>query len=491
MGDAEEAGAAEAEAAAVTTLHDLLATTMLRTATPSATLATGHPDAADAYHWWNYTDNFASGHASLSGVTCYSEQYSMAATVCDEITWGDVGVTTLGAGAQLALPLIDDYLIGYYSCPGGRIAESESHPLWRLQAEVEHGVMRVYAYDITGGNVGAVPEDFANSDLSDFLPERIQTPAQQRVIVAVSFLGCTPRADFEPGGVLKAARMYPHTYVLSNAALDQVACRITVKRPVNRMVMGGVMDDMTEKIGMVLIADRNVDELFLRPEWSFIFDYYDTYPATGRPFKAVDNSRAKERTNSYDRRVLGLNLGNPEYVAKTVLKVPRQGEFDNVHIAPRYADAGSMSDLTGTVMAPVCQHDCLHTHWRWGLTLTAKQARGWSSDGPYTKPGATLIPLNQELSVTLTEDRPGFHYDATANDVAAGALQVFNHHGSAYGIVVDSVPLQAMVTTSFGWRKFYRSLRYANIVDPATGEDRDYERVQLQGEHSMDALRRL
>ncbi len=472
-----------------TTLHDLLEMTMLRTAAPDAVLSPEYPVEATNFHWWNYTSNFGASRPSLSNVTCYSEQYSMAAPVCDEINWGDVGVAA--GGAQLSLPLIEDYFIGHYWCRNGTIDESESHPFWRLAATIERGVMLVYAYDITGGIVSPVPSDFASGDLTDFLPDRGSTPAAQRVIVAVSFMGCAPRADFEPAGVLKAARMYPLTYVLSNTVLYQVTCPITVKRPVNRMVMDGVMADMTEKIGMALFTDRNVDETFVRPEWEFIFDYYDTYPATDRPFKAVDNSRTKERTNTWDRRALGLNLGNPEYVVKTVLKVPRQGEFDNLHIAPRYADAGTMSDLIGTVMAPVCQHDCLHTHWRWSSQLTAKSARGWSIAGPYTQAGAPLIPLNQELSITPTGDRPGFIYEATASDVAAGVVQVFNHHGSAYGISVDSILLTGVVMTALGWRNFYHGLRYSNVVNPETGKYTDYENVTLLGEHSPDTLRRL
>jgi hypothetical protein len=407
----------------------------------------------------------------------------MAAPVCDEIHWGDVGVSA--SGTQMSLPLSGDYFLGSYVCQNGTIQENDGHAFWRLAATVEHGFMLVYAYDITGGTLAPVAEGFTSADLSDFLPNQNSTPARQRVVVAVSFIGCAPRENFEPKGVLNAARMYPLINVLSNSALDQVACRITVKRPQNRMVMDGVMDDMTQKIGMALFTDRNVDELYVRPEWEYIFDYYDTYPWADQPFKAVNNSKTTERTDTGSRRVLGLNLGNPEYVDKQVVKVARQGEFDNLHLAPRYADAGTMSDLTGTVMAPVCQHDCLHTHWRWSAAFQAKQVYGWSAGGPHTQPGAPMIPLNQELTLTLTGDKPGFVYDATASGVEAGAMQVFNHHGSAYAIAVDSIAVSGAVLVSGGWRDFYHGLRYSTV------NGTEYENIQMANEHSLDSLRAL
>ncbi len=467
----------------VVTLHDLLAQTMLRTASPASSLLVGYPSEPQNFHQWNYTSLIGADRPQLSNVTCYSEQFSMATTVCESIAWGDVVVTA--NGQQVTLPLTGDYYIGYYLCQNGNIAENETDPFWRLAATIEHGFMLVYAYDITSGSAAIVPSSFSTDALNDFLPNQNSSPQSQKVVVAVSFMGCTPREDFEPAGVLNAARMYPLTYVLSNTGIDSAACRITVKRPVNRMVMDGVMDDMTQTLGMALFTDRNVNEFYVRPEWEFIFDYYDTYPATDMPFKAVDNSKTGSRDDSFNRTVLGLNLGNPEYVNKTVTKIARQGEFDNLHIAPRYADAGTMSNLTGTVMAPVCQHDCFHTHWRWSVQFDVKQTRGWSANGPHSQAGAPMIPPNQELTITLTSDRPGFIYDATASNIPGGVLQVFNHHGSAYAIATDSLALSGAVLTSGGWRDFYHGLRYSTV------NGTEYENVRLYGEHSMDALRHL
>ena len=69
----------------------------------------------------------------------------------------------------------------------------------------------------------------------------------------------------------------------------------------------------------------------------------------------------------------------------SVRKLGGQGEFDNLHIAPRMTVKPDLlklnpklQGLDSIVMAPFCIHDCFHMHWRWGEKLDSIQARGWS-----------------------------------------------------------------------------------------------------------------
>ena len=64
-----------------------------------------------------------------------------------------------------------------------------------------------------------------------------------------------------------------------------------------------------------------------------------------------------------------------------MLKLPRQGAFDNVHIAPQMEVSLSVPVLgglpsTAVSMAPICAHDCFHMHWRWSQHYTEEHTLG-------------------------------------------------------------------------------------------------------------------
>jgi hypothetical protein len=141
----------------------------------------------------------------------------------------------------------------------------------------------------------------------------------------------------------------------------------------------------------------------------------------------------------------------PTYVGTNLVKVARQGDFDNMHLAPKMnmpvipgvTDGvfRSLHHLDNISMAPFCVHDCLHTHVRWGkapwvavagVSLPA-YSKGFNNVfQPYCVEGAPQVPHNQSVNWTLLSPA-GFTYEAIAHfEVNGGQWQVFFHHGMAY-----------------------------------------------------------
>jgi hypothetical protein len=108
-----------------------------------------------------------------------------------------------------------------------------------------------------------------------------------------------------------------------------------------------------------------------------------------------------------------------------VEKLERQGMFDNIHIAPAMEYQGAPA-----YMFPLCHHDCLHTHWRWGAAFTDKPMMGWDSGRPYQKPGAPMIPENQTLRIATRGS--SMTYAPSAEHAPARTWQIFMHHGTGY-----------------------------------------------------------
>lgn len=128
------------------------------------------------------------------------------------------------------------------------------------------------------------------------------------------------------------------------------------------------------------------------------------------------------------------------FTSTAVTKLAGQGEFDNIHLAPKMIleDRGEKIPVA---MAPICQHDCFHTHWRWGKIFDVRQNKGWSwsAEGgkPHERAGAPLVPLNQDVWVTTHEAR-GFTYRAECvGPIPPGKMQVIMHHGSGYAVEVE------------------------------------------------------
>ncbi len=194
-------------------------------------------------------------------------------------------------------------------------------------------------------------------------------------------------------------------------------------------------------------------------------------------------------------------------IAHDVLKLAGQGTFDNLHMAPRM----KMDQVIGTPqmnspawqphqdtldtvrMAPFCDHDCMHTHWRWGLAfegginpnqlpikgfVASADARFAGTGQPYQKIGEPMIPLNQNLDIGFGSNNQ-LLYSAHITDIAPGVWQPVYHHGSAYvlgfsaaGAVLFAAAKQGIANSQES-SEFYWNLRYQAARDGAL------ERVQI------------
>jgi hypothetical protein len=238
-------------------------------------------------------------------------------------------------------------------------------------------------------------------------------------------------------------------------------------------------------ISSIMIADANdsADQLGVPPGfvgknrplpfWSHLFAYYmpDAYGTIG-----LEAMRVVRTDRRWGRALAGtvvrdIEQGEDEY--DILWKEARQGEFDNIHMAPtlrlngataalvaRKVLLGLMEDedrvditdpdshehlrLNDISMAPFCVHDCLHTHWRWGTQLDEKAVLGWNENGPNAKAGAPQVPVNQDISVWMRSPcQMTYHAwagrdDGSVGALSAGAWQVIMHHGSAYAVSVSN-----------------------------------------------------
>jgi hypothetical protein len=274
--------------------------------------------------------------------------------------------------------------------------------------------------------------------------------------VCISVTCCRERNDCEPGGILGGARLYPHVMVLANVSSERVETAITVRRPASTMTHGD--PEMTPEIQPLFVTDTNAPTLLPTPYWSDIFDYYHTQPDKafiGRP----EGQHGPERREPGEvcfvdpgapaRRIEGAVMVNSGFwgVARkprTIVKQARQGEFDNIHLAPRMRltvevpnSPDSPVKLTDIAMAPICVHDCLHTHMRWGFAKKVTNAAmlGFDDAGtPHAKDGAPHVPPDQYVFVHL-DSRRSFRYRAVSRRAnPAGQWTCFMHHGMFYAV---------------------------------------------------------
>jgi len=150
-----------------------------------------------------------------------------------------------------------------------------------------------------------------------------------------------------------------------------------------------------------------------------MFDYADRNAARAAVHAVVVNpALTGTRVNTVERETLDRLHGS--YAPSAVSKVPRQGEFDNVHFAPQMQVELSPRSLPGlgtvfsglgplgVTMAPVCAHDCFHLHWRWGKGYTKTYNLGWGPAGPYTEAGAPMVAPNQRVEIDVPAGRAAY-----------------------------------------------------------------------------------
>jgi hypothetical protein len=470
--------------------------------------------------------------------------YSMAASAYEKVMFKDARIVRAD-GAKVDLPLTPAYVVGNWWLRTGKIPESGSG-LWQLEALTDTSVLVAFAYQLVCGEVVPLPLEEIETLGEAFMPD--QTPEAFRMIVrrqaeALVCIGparylvlaelvlCKERPDFVPGGLIGMARIHPHAMLISNEDLLSFECTVDMARKPHAMNHGDPEMDKVHKA--LVVCDTNTPNTPLPvpnhlpfPYTDIIYDYYETDPVTA--FKNRDpaprfdepdanfpdypgdhpRQRAGEVTladkrfpatrwipKAVRRTSLKLLPTGPAY--EPIVKFPRQGQFDNVHIAPRmraiFEGADGPVTLDEIVMLFVCLHDCVHMHVRWGGFAgndTEKIIRGWKNGLPFQEAGVPAVPENQTVFASFPNQH-SLRYRALAENVPAGRWQVVNHHGSAYA--VDVWP-EAEITT-FGMRKLIES--YAQSFDEPYvkemlgGWPAFYWRIRWGGKYGEPPVQRL
>ncbi len=303
-----------------------------------------------------------------------------------------------------------------------------------------------------------------------------------RIVVVCSVLCCKETNDFQPGSPAGVARIFPHVHVTSTApwAFKSFECTVQINRPEESTHHLGC-HEMNKKVRAMLVTDTNIDgriQPVLGPPisiWANLFNYYvaaaeDTLGF--QPLHVVNTGHVGHRAKAglVHRKLPSLALDAAmgllgplapavpnaagSYESDIVSKFPNQGEFDNVHLAPtmRLAAAkrievvthGRPTDPVGdgleeVGMAPLCTHDCFHVHWRWTDAGPDTPQMGWSSYGPNSSPGATMVPPDQDVWIWLRGGSKLSYHAVQKTRGWRGDWISFFHHGGAILVELDSI----------------------------------------------------
>lgn len=440
--------------------------------------------------------------------------YGMTPVVLDAVTFGGVQIERAD-GSVHDLPLDTDHFVGAWWSRTGEInaALAKLSPLWKLPAKLDASILACFAFALEDGQIRPMPKTEID-DLGDALMpipgKRASVVAgdaeaydvcigPSRYVVAVELVLCRERADFVPGTLVGFCRIHPHAFVWSNEDLVRAEVSITLERPVDAMACDPTMDP---PIGLLTVADTNEVRSSSAmiglpiPYTDNLYDYYEVDPLGRFGSRAPgDGDHPLQRTGEVtlvdprrpDRTIEGGVQRRTPLVrgGSSFRKVARQGQIDNVHLAARmvakFNDVdGNAVTLSDIVMINQCLHDCVHMHVRWGEFHEDKIMLGWGRRGPFTEPGAPGVPPNQVVFASF----PSKHsvcYRAIAQDVKAGEIQVFCHHGAAYAIdewpdglawvkiaglhtaiaaeaTLHDQPYRAQIP--FGWLEFYWRVRW-------------------------------
>lgn len=500
------------------------------------TMPSAAVDDGDAHIWsWRLGDT----PATVADVDCLVTAMHGGITmrVCDRIEFGHVRLTTL-EDREIPLPLTTEFLVWAYYIYNGAIAAGAS-PLYPLAAKVDPSLMHVFAYEfpLDGGamrkpdEAALARETFMPPGPSAAEPLTVGPEERNRLVVApfrvvvVASLVCGKgRADFEPGEILFAGRLNPHLMLIANRELKEVSGAVTIERPA---ASSHAMAGMNSEIEAALYRDNNDPDNTLyigppKPLWRNLFDDLlvgwsapafvmvrpDITPAT-----ITDAVRVTETTGGLIRSyALSPSL-------RDVRRTARQGAFDNVHLAPTHTNGPhavpGIPGLDKIYMAPFCEHDCLHTHWRWGSYNTKAHHKGWAAPSPAWRPsagnrapgapnttaGAPMAPDNQTIVIAPVNIHAfRYYFTATGRSAAQPALPIPSgswtiafHHGSAYSLktVGFLAPTYAKLRQSPGWStptlpstgaltdsgRMYWGLRYTGYTD---GAGRHHAAEQLE-----------
>lgn len=408
---------------------------------------------------WSYGMQFgSSGGLEASNITClvtHHPGHRMATTVLEEVRWGDPTIRLPGSGATV-LPLRAAYLLGSFHSTGGHVG-ARSHPVWRLESDQDLGTAVVFGYDLSDPH-SPVPlkrlEDFGG-DAS------LAAPRGPRVLVCCELVLCEARNDFEPAGVLDAGRLYPIAEIICDIDGTEIEMAVQLRRPDHSAIdhgwyAGGIhvpslYADRNSGQGLVALATAYLTGSSTPvPTWENTFDYFERNAARAAVRAVVvDPALTGTRTDATQREAFDRLADH--YALSTVTKVPRQGEFDNIHIAPQMQVAlnpipvlfSGLGPL-GVSMAPACAHDCFHLHWRWGKGYTTAPNLGWGAAGPYTEAGAPMVAPNQKIEIELPAGLAAIRYQATTTRQRRGEWAVVMPHGAAYAIQLKVDPIDVL-----------------------------------------------
>lgn len=468
---------------------------------------------------WSWKTKASAPH-ELTNLTCrvrsMNMDYKMAMPVCDNISIENVTVTT--PTARIVLPLTEKFVVDKFTASGHIPAATTG--LWQLKAEIDESLLIVFAYRLKDGNLEPISQEQIVKLDDKFMPslptftdvvvgdtKQVFT-SSLRVLVCIGFTFGKENPDFTPGGPLGMYRAYPHVMIMASSPLESVQGDIVVHRPATTPHTGPMANDTYSPSGATLspvdtMGPNLVHELMTDtnsapplsslipplPMWNQIFEYYETDPLAkgigfGEPLVMVDPTRNKPglRSDPGVRVKKLLVLADVKYLDSIVKKSQFQGEFDNLHVAPRMGMGAPLSAMPGLkteniAMAPFCVHDCLHIHTRWGDVGGDKPTLGFNASGiPYREKMAPMVPHNQTVTLQLLKPA-GFRYRFKANGpVLGGTWTVGCHHGMAYpGDVWDDkveitrlgVEKMASDERDFGartalnsWATFYWRLRW-------------------------------
>lgn len=461
---------------------------------------------------WHYQMDFMSNSGRpdrISNLTCRVRDMGfMKMPVCESIDWSAVSITA--RGSTFDLPLTSQFMVLSEYLDKGRVPDSGTG-FWQLEMNLDQSFQNVFCYDLGPPETCTQPSPVKKEihENANFMPDPDRpampvdgvcgtactiTLPNLYVVVVVSLVCCKEKNNFEPGGVLGAGRLYPLVQVMSNHPVEKLIAKVKLKRPSTLPRGHENMDgeEMLPELGSIFFADLNGSSVPVT--WTETFSHYLLEPPVGSSYVMVDPAKPA-RTISGAVANAGARLAvqlppMDQVVEKPVdlQKVAGQGEFDNLHTAPRMRAPKKIRDaypgdatLQRIAMAPFCVHDCLHTHMRWGTGSSAKHVLGWDGFTPYRKAGAPLVPPNQKITITLLSPSE-FIYTAEilppggAATVTAGQWQIVNHHGSAYALAVriagkaaklalfallQKIGEQQFADEGGTWAMFYWHLRYA------------------------------
>ncbi|MTV36369.1 hypothetical protein [Duganella radicis] len=328
--------------------------------------------------------------------------------------------------------------------------------------------------------------------------------------------------DFDPGGVPVAMGCYPQlawTWSAENASKRVERFRGSVRLTVDNVMAGehtghggghapaaniaglyadsnasfmnlGKMFSLDDAIfnsrasvyGLTTIGGRLMG---LPASWGMVFDYIKANFTTEKEVVGVygpnDGNFYRATTLRRANYVWPAGPVLLQYNAFVVIKVDRQGQYDNIHL---HADMGR-PDKQGNIQihAPFCGHSCVHMHWRWsGIAGRGGGDRAWYYNGwsnpaggvpaAHTTPGAPLIPPNQRLHVAICAPRAArFNVDHIINPAAPAALPVRNKVIWYCSDILQPAAGQRQVICEhgMGWAYRYAMQNESAAVDGMTG----------------------